>query len=250
MPKYTILIQAHNNAPIDVDAFTAREAFRYENWYAGGVDGKELNDIRLTALYDLPFQPKDCIPIGTVEFVHTYLGESSQAFKPLNIPKVLQKEEFLLREIKIGSILDVHVGDFVKSNTKIKSGIEPQVITSSDHLWNVQCTIPSCDELFISKPIDIVSEWRIMVMLGKVVGCQNYDGDFFKFPDVEKIKKMAYLLGTVMPKKAYTLDVGILKTGETVVIECHDFYSVGLYGFANYKLLPSMYRSFFSMNFR
>ena len=40
--------------------------------------------------------------------------------------------------------------------------------------------------------------------------------------------------------KAYTLDVAVLRNGQTVVIEVHNFISCGLYGFASPKL-PLMY---------
>jgi len=42
--------------------------------------------------------------------------------------------------------------------------------------------------------------------------------------------------------KAYTLDVGINEKG-TFIIECHTFFSCGLYGFTDYKLLPLMFIS-------
>ena len=39
---------------------------------------------------------------------------------------------------------------------------------------------------------------------------------------------------------AYTLDVGINDNG-TFVIEVHDFFSCGLYGFSNHPILPQMF---------
>ena len=43
---------------------------------------------------------------------------------------------------------------------------------------------------------------------------------------------------------AYTLDVGINDKG-TFVIEVHDFFSCGLYGFADVGILPSMLNRWF-----
>ena len=40
---------------------------------------------------------------------------------------------------------------------------------------------------------------------------------------------------------AYTLDVGVTENGETVVIEVHDFFSCGLYGFLRTDKLPYMF---------
>lgn len=39
---------------------------------------------------------------------------------------------------------------------------------------------------------------------------------------------------------AYTLDVAITDKGDTVVLEVHDFFSCGLYGFNDYRKLPYM----------
>jgi hypothetical protein len=45
---------------------------------------------------------------------------------------------------------------------------------------------------------------------------------------------------------AYTLDVGINKNTNTVfLVEAHDFFSCGLYGFADHRIYPQMlYRWF------
>jgi hypothetical protein len=43
---------------------------------------------------------------------------------------------------------------------------------------------------------------------------------------------------------AYTLDVGVNNDG-TFVIECHDFFSCGLYGFAKLDILPPMFSQWY-----
>jgi hypothetical protein len=43
---------------------------------------------------------------------------------------------------------------------------------------------------------------------------------------------------------AYTLDIGITDY-DTIVIECHDFFSCGLYGFANHAIYPNMLYKWF-----
>ena len=92
-----------------------------------------------------------------------------------------------------------------------------------------------------SQVILIDSEWRAFVYKGKLVGLQNYCGEFTLFPDVEKIKEMikAYKSAPI----AYTLDVGINANG-TFVIEVHDFFSCGLYGFSD-SSLPFMFSQWF-----
>ena len=85
--------------------------------------------------------------------------------------------------------------------------------------------------------IDIDSEWRVFVFNQTLYGIQNYSGDFTMFPDVKLIKEM---IKNYNNNGAYTLDIGINNDG-TFIIECHDFFSCGLYGFSDYKMLPLMF---------
>ena len=84
---------------------------------------------------------------------------------------------------------------------------------------------------------------RCFVYQNKLVGLQNYSGDFTKFPNVDIINKMidTYKSSPV----AYTLDVAIDKNN-TVVIEVHDFFSCGLYGFNDHRILPYMFSKWFN----
>ena len=91
----------------------------------------------------------------------------------------------------------------------------------------------------VSEYIDIDSEWRAFVFNNELVGLHNYSGDFTIFPDVKLIKIM---IKDFNYNGAYTLDIGVNLKG-TFIIECHDFFSCGLYGFEDYKLLPKMFIS-------
>jgi len=44
---------------------------------------------------------------------------------------------------------------------------------------------------------------------------------------------------------AYTLDVGVVND-KTYIIEVHDFFSCGLYGFSNHQILPFMFSRWFN----
>ena len=116
---------------------------------------------------------------------------------------------------------------FIKDNTKIK-GIAEIFIPNRGY---------PTGEYLISELIDIESEWRSFIFNKKLIGLQNYSGDFTMFPNVELINEM---IKDYSNNGAYTLDVGINDKG-TFVIECHDFFSCGLYGFSDYKMLPLMF---------
>lgn len=174
------------------------------------------------------------IPIGSVEFVLSYLNKyyNISNIKPLNIPQQLMKPEYLKRWIveRATDSNTINAGStpiFVKDSAKIK-GWTNIVETNRGY---------PPGEYLISELIDIDSEWRAFVFNKRLVGLQNYSGDFTIFPDVKLIKNM---INDYSNMGVYTLDVGINDKG-TFIIECHDFFSCGLYGFSDYKILPLMF---------
>lgn len=236
----TFLIQTVDGRIVHDFSFTLIEAIRYHNWYynenvynyvlSETTDRPKLNS---TQYYPL----EDIIPIGTVEFVLEYLKKYYiiDNVKPINIPQELMKPEYLKRWVKIhkSETNVINTGDipiFVKDNTKIKGWA---------NIVKPNRGYPP-GEYLISEVVNIDSEWRAFVYNGQLVGLQNYAGDFTWFPDVCTIKNMIRDFKT--NPKAYTLDVGINEKG-TFIIECHTFFSCGLYGFADYKLLPLMFIS-------
>ncbi len=170
------------------------------------------------------------IPIGSVEFVSGYF---KQHFgfepKPINIPVELMSFPFTQRFVFNGTEKDIIGTKFVKSNDKIKSFTE---VCDSAPIGNYQ----------ISDIIDIESEYRCFVYKNELVGISYYSGDFRIFPNIQTIEDM--ILAYKNSPIAYTLDVAI-SNGKTVVVELHNLFSVGLYGFANYQILPFMFSQAF-----
>lgn len=202
-------------------SFTLIESIDYQKWLKRDIeflytDGK---------LYP------DYIPVGSVEFVINYLNKYYNLTpKPKNIPKELLDYKWTGRNVFNGTDKDIIDKKFVKSNDSIKGFTEI-------------CNYAPPGKYQISDIIDIDSEWRSFVHKGRLVGLQNYSGDFDIFPDVDKIKSM--IENYKSQPITYTLDVGITKNKETVIIEVHDFFSCGLYGFANYNILPYMFSNWF-----
>lgn len=228
----TFLIQTINNKIVHDFSFTLIEAIQYYNWY----ENKKVYNYLLQkdTILNSKENIKDTIPIGSVEFVLTYLNNyyNINNIKPLNIPQELRKPEYLKRWARIVKIDNstINAGNtpvFVKDNAKIK-GWTNIVETNRGY---------PPGEYLISEYVEIDSEWRAFVFNNKLVGLQNYSGDFTIFPDVELIQKMIHDFNY---NSAYTLDVGINDKG-TFVLELHDFFSCGLYGFADYKILPLMF---------
>jgi hypothetical protein len=205
-----------------------------------------LNTIPITEPDDvyppIAFKPmhEKYVPIGSVEFVSEFLQHFyGLTPKPINVPEELFSPQFSHRPIYNGTeadVLKLNGRWFVKSNDKIK-GFTELLLCDRNHVWG----IPK-GNYQISAQISIESEWRAFVFDKKLVGLRNYAGEFTKFPNVYTIESMirAYKSAPV----AYTLDVGINSNG-TFVIECHDFFSCGLYGFDDHAKLPLMYHRWF-----
>ena len=200
------------------------QAIKGTNWFRNEVIYEYvLSDV------DLP----NCIPIGSVEFTLNYMEKYyNKVIKPLHIPPILFQEKYLKRKCEIlhSSQFEVMEPIFVKSVDKIKGFTE--IVEKGDK-------IPE-GNYFISEVIDIESEWRCFVYNEKLVGLQNYSGDFTLFPDVKLIEEIIYNYKEA--PRAYTLDIGINENG-IFVIELHNFMSVGFYGFSDHKLIPLMFKS-------
>jgi len=77
----------------------------------------------------------------------------------------------------------------------------------------------------------IKSEFRCYIHRNRVEDVRNYAGDLFCSPDEN------YLNSVIRSNKdfpiAYTIDIGILESGENVVIEYNDMWAIGNYGIPN-----------------
>jgi hypothetical protein len=183
------------------------------------------------------------IPIGSVEYIHRYLKTKGlQPPGPLNIPLALRDPKFLQRQVEEKNLTDIEWTQpwFIKPATEVKkfTGFV------TDTLANAQLFEPQLKDdqlLFVSEPIDVVSEYRCLVQDGKLLAIRHYSGDFTIFPNVKLIKDMIKTYTECPP--VYTLDVGVTKKKVTVIIELHHFYAVGLYGYHDTHHLPYLFQA-------
>ena len=238
------LIQKIDNKVVHDFSFTLLEAVRYQQWAQNdpkAVTVKYINSgVDDKTFYFKPHH-EHYVPVGSVEFVTSWFKRFyDHTPKPINVPESLF--EFGDRSIFNGTEKNIPKNGyyFVKSNDQIKR--TPQLLNcdTRDGIF-----FPTGNYQF-SEHIDIESEWRCFVYQGKLVGLQNYSGDFTMFPDVNQIQTMikAYKSTPI----AYTLDVGVKPVLEvdgsffnkTFVVEIHDFFSCGLYKFSDHKIYPHM----------
>lgn len=193
------------------------------------IEGTDFSEIRNPDLY---------IPIGSVEFVSAYLMKfypnAKDSLLPINVPECLFK--YAGRKIAnitdSGQLIGFNKDVFVKSNRKIKdetNGVAE--ITDGSDYTGYQ----------VSELIDILSEWRVFVFHNQIQFIANYSGDCTVFPDANVIRQMIDEYKD--SPRAYTIDVAV-KDGEkqeTVVMECHRFFSCGLYGYSDHGRIPIMF---------
>jgi hypothetical protein len=219
------LIQSENGLPKFDFGFHLIKAIQFNNWYY-------KNDEYIFRLFEGDSKlPEGYIPIGSVEFVTKYIENFfNKTPLPKNVPECLFK--FANREIKNGTEEDVKRLSFVKSNDTFKGFTEI-------------CSNPPKGNYQISEIINIESEWRVFVYRGNIVGLKNYCGDFKINPNYETIEEIVAEYEKNNAPIAYTVDIGINDTG-TFIIEVHDFFSCGLYGFDEYNILPNMFFRWFN----
>ena len=181
-------------------------------------------------------------PIGSVEFVEGwYLYFHNVKLKPLNVPESLFY--FAFRKI--------YNSDFIKGELVVDTNLNEVFVKSNDVTKYKKNGVYSPNDLDIKKLDDgnyqvselkeIISEYRIFVFKNEILDIKLYSGEWDLFPNKWIIKKIVKSYENESPI-AYTLDIGVNEK-ETFIIEVHDFYSCGLYGFNQLNRLPYMFWS-------
>ncbi len=88
--------------------------------------------------------------------------------------------------------------------------------------------VPADTVVMCSETVEFVTEYRLFVCGGDVVGCKHYKGDFRVSPDFS-IVEAAIAAFTTAPA-AYGIDFGVTPEGQTLLVEVNDAYSLGSYG--------------------
>lgn len=202
--------------------------------------------------------PENYVPVGSVEFVRSYAEkyypDIKEGLKPLNVPQVLfpfagrqicnvpaecdrEDEKRIISHFRTKNI-------YVKNNSVIKHPDNGyfDIVNDYNDVENTR-NLRGCQLSGIR--YDILSEWRVFVYNNKVEQVCYYDGDPLIFPLPDRIQEMVNAYKDTAPV-AYTLDVyNVHEAGsfniKTYVMECHRFFSCGLYGFADYRKLPYMF---------
>lgn len=207
------LYQGFKELGEETKTYTAADVFSdtiprtADNIVVGHIDQcrRHIKAITGKDVPDLDY-PKELLPFMGRNFYKGILGDvykqliSDDYFKPIFIKSIDQK----------------HLTGFVCKNF-------------SDYVNH--CTgIEHNKPIYISDVVDFKAEYRTYIHRHDIVGCIRYKGDFSISPKREIIEEMLYALRDVKMPVAYSIDVGIIPSGETLLVECNDGFALGNYG--------------------
>lgn len=242
--------------------FELIQAIEYNNWkyqnrnmqYAYGTIEELVDTLQVIG--------SDFIPVGSIEFVMEYARQLfpgkdiTPLFKPLNVPRKFLRspDSAWCLEGTVESVYEELLREgldterlFVKSMERLKderNGLFPSGLPILDK-FSLGETVQ------VRRELNIKSEWRCFVTGDELLGCQWYSGDFLEFPDRGEVRRLVDdWIGTrcygAYPTTG-TLDLAVIvdfdqvPSTRLIVLEAHEFYSCGLYGFSDYSKLPYMF---------
>ena len=166
-----------------------------------------------------------------------YIGDIHRALKHIGkpIPQNIDYPEplryLLKRSIIRGTLDDVRR---VTNPVFVKPELDHKLFTgfvwTNDELSRRRIVTCSNDvPVWISEPINILSEYRTFILNDEILDCKKYKGIWGVCPDSNVVLKAVEDMKGQAPK-AYCLDFGITDTGETILVEMNEGFSMGHYG--------------------
>lgn len=178
-----------------------------------------------TSIDKITVDHKDCIPVGSVEFVKEFARVTN-----IKLPKFetypTELRRFIKRTVHIVPYKDADSYNFIKPvSTKMFAGGIKKSITEN--------ILP--EELcYESDPITLIAEWRCYILNRQVVGISRYDDNDTEYDlDIEFVNKMVNEYNS--QPIGYSLDIGKLDNGELLLVEANDGYSLGYYKWGTMK---------------
>lgn len=178
--------------------------------------------------------PRDPV-VGTFTDVKVALEGWGVKLCPLDYPDELRP--FLGRKIWQSTLFTItsHTDDwhvFVKPVEEIKR-FHGTVLDKSEDLIQLGGGLEDID-VWCSEKVNFISEWRLWVLEGNIVGLTHYKGRWDVFPDTNVLKDAVAAYHHA--PAGYALDFGVTDDGRTLLVEVSDGY-----GLASFGLSPCLY---------
>ena len=207
-------------------------AFRGRPWNKECCDAKDgfhklgIETVMFTTNEEFDLRkPEDVVVGGTVIVLHA-LHQRGIVPDHYDYPKELA--EYIgrnIRQLTLSQVLQEKLPVFVKP---VEEKLAPGIVVNS---WKDLSEYEWLDvktELYCSKVVHFVSEWRCFLLYGQIIGIQFYYGDSSIQYDPVVIRE-AVKAYPAMPAGC-ALDFGVTDDGKTLLIEMNDGYSLGSYG--------------------
>ena len=227
----TVYIESINKFPSEDWSCSAYLGFR-----ANGANIKLFEDIE-----EVPLNRYTTL-VASIENTHQWMeGMGWNIPESITMPPELCSTWWTNRKItkmSLGEALAITDYPYFVKSYELKKFIPGVVKHHKDKSWfnnELDRKMP----VLVSEVINFVSEYRVYVLEGKVIGCNWYTGDMRYYPEFDVIENMVKQFSRA--PKFYSLDVGIELSKDkrlqfTRLVECNDGYSLG-----NYGLSPRLY---------
>lgn len=249
--QYQFLIQ--KDSPLSVEALQLLEEIQFYNShrFASKIKYYEISIDEL-----VNFQNPGYIPVGSIQFVTRYLifAYGIDHMTPIEIPAELKCDGFLLRDYNIVSYSNIPRSGryFVKDVSTLKSfSFTGDTSSLFDNSTEINSQLNQNHIYQVSSVLDILSEYRVIVVDNKIEAIQFYNGDPTIMPSPEEILKIKIMVTKYSLSKnkpdAYAMDVAVVNTNggrDLALIEIHPAVSIGTYGYACPKLLDMYTKGF------
>jgi hypothetical protein len=184
---------------------------------------------------NLPLTQADMV-VGTVDAVTGALKQLKRTVPLSNTyPNSLSifygrtMKKYTLSDIRSRMVLGMCSATFIKpaDNHKTFTGFVARSDVDLYHIASVSGRTP----IWAVEPVHFLSEYRYYVNKGCIVHAAHYDGD----PDVQPNDVVVHNIIDTLSRAndhtptAYAVDIGVLTTGNTVVVEVNEGYSLGAY---------------------
>lgn len=226
-------------------------------WKSKGTDKTKIEVFLDTE--PLPLDFMSLCPVGSVEFVTSWMSDvhGIRNPKPHNVPGWMQvpwctrRISDIVLPCDLEKLFPGQYKLFIKSGELIKHGINGVYDIHDEILGLLSGT---CQISEYINPDTIISEHRVFVWNHRVLDIKCYSGDPWTMPEKYEIFELVGQYQDHGAPRAYTLDVmmrylGDLSAGNgdivMEVVEVHDFFSCGLYGFSDLQNYPKMLYSWF-----
>ena|SRR3989344_2859494 len=233
-----LYVQKHKlSDPISPSAKDAVHGFQLRGYYS--VSEFTLEDVRAGVYDEVLREEPECVFFGGVGTIREILKRAGKPAPPvLDLPESLRA--YWKRKVWKGTMGEVRAIVQNYSPESLPIHMKPlnfHKLFTGRLVREFKDLIPSAhvdatEPVLLQEPVELLSEWRAYVLRGEIINVGFYTGDPLLFPNSWTMKEG--LRDFTEKPVACAMDWGVLKNGETALIEVNDGFSLGNYSLRSY----------------